>query len=431
MDKKIVIAIMTVVALIAVSAAALVIMTKDNTDMSYNTDGIRVTIYGNANGDDVIDEKDKRIIEKIVSDDIKDWKTKYIYADADQDGKITDADAKVVQNYIDRKTTTLYYKDFFGTIAHIPYPIGNSVGIDHPYPAFIMAAAGVYDKLTAVDDASPMYYDDSVLPGLSKMKIIGSSTKITLEQVKAANIDAFIIYSNWPGHCYLYEEAAKSGLADKVAFISVDIQQLDGASGTLMIGALFNTNDSVKISQEYAGKVDAIKTKLESSNIAKETVIFDYIAQWGSDYYQYIAGGAANPVSKLAVKFTKEYENAGNIMVDEETLVAASKNVPIIIQFQKPAGVERADMDKYLKERIQDMLTKTDAYSMKKIYAIDSDIINGVAGAYFGAYLTAAMFYDTIDYNDAIKELEDFLKNYIPAKIDSSLGYAYTNKDLF
>ena len=353
-----------------------------------------------------------------------------MYADANQDGKITSADADVVQKYIDRKPTTLYYKDYFGTIAHVPYPIGNKVGVDHPYPAFIMAAAGVYDRLVAVDDASPMYYDDSVLPGLSKMKIIGSSTKITLEQVAAAGVDAFMIYSNWPGHCYLYDEAEKSGLANRIAFISVDIQQLDGASGTLMVGALFNTGDSVSKSLDYASKIDKIKDKLDGMNVAKKTVIFDYIAKWGSDYYQYIAGGAANIVSKKAVKFTAAYENAGNIMVDEETLVAASKGVPIIIQFQTPSGVERTSMDAYLKERIQSMLTKTDAYADKEIYAIDSDIINGVSGAYFGAYLTAAMLYDSVDYYDAVKDLEYFLKNFLPSKVNSGKGYAYTNKEL-
>lgn len=430
MDKKIVIAAIIVIALIAVAAAALLMLPKDSTDMSSKTDDIRVTIFGNANGDDVIDEKDKKIIEKIAADDIKDWKSKYMYADANQDGKITSADADVVQKYIDRKPTTLYYKDYFGTIAHVPYPIGNKVGVDHPYPAFIMAAAGVYDRLVAVDDASPMYYDDSVLPGLSKMKIIGSSTKITLEQVAAAGVDAFMIYSNWPGHCYLYDEAEKSGLANRIAFISVDIQQLDGASGTLMVGALFNTGDSVSKSLDYASKIDKIKDKLDGMNVAKKTVIFDYIAKWGSDYYQYIAGGAANIVSKKAVKFTAAYENAGNIMVDEETLVAASKGVPIIIQFQTPSGVERTNMDAYLKERIQSMLTKTDAYADKEIYAIDSDIINGVSGAYFGAYLTAAMLYDSVDYDDAVKDLEYFLKNFLPSKVNSSKGYAYTNKEL-
>ena len=430
MEKKMIYAIVAVVVLIAAASVAIFLITQ-NTDMSSKTEDIRVTIYGNANGDDVIDEKDKKIIEKIVSDDIKDWKQKYIYADANQDGRITKEDAQVVQNYIDKKKTTLYYKDYFGNVAHIPYPIGDKVGIDHPYPAFVMATVGIYDKLVAVDDASPMYYDDSVLPGLSNMKIIGSSTMITLEQVAAANIDAFIIYSNWQGCCYLYPEAAKSGLADRVAFITVDIQQQDGVSGSLMMGALFNTDDSVKVAADYAKSVDKIIDKLENGRFTKETVAFNYIAKWGTDYYYYLCGGGANPVSKKAVNFTKAYENAGNIMVNEEQLVADTKGVPIIIQFQAPSGVDRADMKSYLKDRINDMLTKTDAYADKEIYAIDSDIINGVAGAYFGAYLTAAMFYDSVDYNDAIKELEHFLKDFVPAKKNSSIGFAYTNDELF
>ncbi|MBQ7405854.1 MAG: dockerin type I repeat-containing protein, partial [Candidatus Methanomethylophilaceae archaeon] len=150
MDNKLIYVAVAVIALAVIGVAATTLI-SDDTDMSSETDGIRVTIYGNANGDDVIDVKDKMIIEKIIDDGINDWKDKYIYADANQDGKITSADATVIQKYIDREETTLYYKDYFGNVAHIPYPIGDKVGVDHPYPALLMATAGIYDKLSAVD----------------------------------------------------------------------------------------------------------------------------------------------------------------------------------------------------------------------------------------------------------------------------------------
>ena len=429
MDNKLIYVAVAVIALAVIGVAATTLI-SDDTDMSSETDGIRVTIYGNANGDDVIDVKDKMIIEKIIDDGINDWKDKYIYADANQDGKITSADATVIQKYIDREETTLYYKDYFGNVAHIPYPIGDKVGVDHPYPALLMATAGIYDKLSAVDDASLMYYDDSTLPGLYDMDIIGSSTKITLEQVAAADVDAFIIYSNWPGCCYLYKEAEKSGLANDVAFITVDIKAEDGVTGTLMLGALFNTGDSVKISKDYSDRIETILDSIEKADIKEEKVIFDYIAKFGTDYYQYIAGGAANIESNLVVDFTDAYANAGNIMVDEETLVAASKGVPIIIQFQAPQGVPRTDMKEYLQERIDDMLKNTDAYADKRIIAIDSDIINSV-GAFYGAYVTAALLYGTFEYDDAVEQLEYFLKNFTPSKIQSSEGYLYSSEQLF
>ena len=429
MDKKMIIAIVAVVALIA-AAGAIVLLTANGTDMSSKTDGIRVTIYGNANGDDVIDEKDKKIIEKIVSDNIQDWKKDYIYADANQDGFITQADADVVQNYIDKKSTTLYYKDYFNNVAHIPYPIGDKVGIDHPYPGLLMATAGLYDKLCAVDDMTSMYYDESTFPGLNDMKIIGSSTKITLENVKAAGVDAFIIYSNWGGCCYLYKEAEKSGLADKVAFISVDIKADDGVAGTLMLGALFNTKDSMDIALDYTKKIETIMSEIEKADIKKETVTFDYIAKFGGDLYQYICGGGTNTISKLVVNFTPEYENAGSVMVTEETLVAASKGMPIIIQFQAPQGVARADMKEYLQNCVDTLLKNTDAYKTKEIYAVDSDIINSV-GAYYGAYVTAALLYGVFDYEKAEEYVAYFLKNFTPAKTQSTVGFMYDSDDLF
>ncbi len=436
MDKKIAYIAVAIIAIVAIAAITL-LMTgnssndkSDNTDMSSETDGIRLTIFGNANGDDVIDEKDKAIVEKIVSDNIADWKSKYVYADANQDGSITSADAEVIQSYIDRKSTTLYYLDYFGNVAHIPYPIGDKVGVDHPYPALLMATAGLYDKVYAVDDMTGMYYDETTFPGLNDMRIIGSSTKITLEQVAASGVDAFIIYSNWSGCCYLYEQADKSGLADKVAFISVDIKADDGYTGTLMLGALFNDGNSMDTALDYARMTKEVTEALDSAKIDKETVVFDYIAKFGDDYYQYICGGATNIVSYKVVNFTEEYKDKGSVMVDEETLVAAAKGIPIFIQFQAPSGVERADMKEYLQERMQAMLTKTDAYSSEEIYAVDSDLINSV-GAIFGAYVTGAMLYDAFDYEKAKEYVAYFLKNFTPSKPQSIDGFMYTNTELF
>ena len=429
MDNKTVLIAVGVVALLAI-ASAVVIMTADDTDMSSETEGIRVTIYGNANGDDVIDARDKAIIEKIVEDGITDWRDDYVYADADQDGKITSADADVVQSYIDRESTTLYYKDYFGNVAHIPYPIGDRVGVDHPYPALLMATTGLYDLVCAVDDMTGMYYDDSTFPGLYDMDIIGSSTQITLEQVAAADVDAFIIYSNWGGCCYLYEQAEKSGLADDVAFITVDIKAADGVTGTLMLGALFNTMDSVEVSLDYTERIEGIVQEIEDADFEKSTVMFDYIAKFGDDYYQYLCGGVANAVSAIVVDFPAGYEDAGNIMVDEETMVAATKGMPIIIQYQAPQGVARADMKEYVQDITHSLLRNSDAYATQEIIAIDSDVVNSV-GAFYGAYITAALLYGVFEYEDAVEKLEYFLANFTPAKVQSAEGFVYSSGEIF
>ena len=66
MEKKTAIVVVLAVALVAVVVAVLMTASEDGgLDMSYAED-VKVKIYGNANGDDVIDSKDIGVIEEIV-----------------------------------------------------------------------------------------------------------------------------------------------------------------------------------------------------------------------------------------------------------------------------------------------------------------------------------------------------------------------------
>ena len=66
MEKKTAIVAVLAVALVAVVVAVLMTASEDGgPDMSYAED-VKVKIYGNANGDDVIDSKDIGVIEEIV-----------------------------------------------------------------------------------------------------------------------------------------------------------------------------------------------------------------------------------------------------------------------------------------------------------------------------------------------------------------------------
>ena len=38
---------------------------------------------------------------------------------------------------------------------------------------------------------------------------------------------------------------------------------------------------------------------------------------------------------------------------------------------------------------------------------------------------------DSVDYDDAVKELEHFLKDFVPAKKDSAEGFTFTAEELF
>ncbi|MBR2255229.1 MAG: hypothetical protein IJ856_05400, partial [Candidatus Methanomethylophilaceae archaeon] len=97
MDKKIMFAIIAVVIVAIAAVAVFMVLNKSESEdhSSVSFDDTRLRIYGNANGDDVIDKTDVSIVKWIVSsntdnDSTNDvnWKTTYPLADANYDGKV-------------------------------------------------------------------------------------------------------------------------------------------------------------------------------------------------------------------------------------------------------------------------------------------------------------------------------------------------------
>ena len=94
---------------VAGCAAALTVIGGDDKEVEVNPDesSIRLRIYGNANGDDYINNDDIKIVQKIIDENIVDWKKTYYFADADHDGKITENDIDVIKKIINGEKTKM------------------------------------------------------------------------------------------------------------------------------------------------------------------------------------------------------------------------------------------------------------------------------------------------------------------------------------
>lgn len=123
MDKKMAIALAVVIIVIA-AAAAIIVATNDDKDggykpAAYDDSDVRLRIFGNADGNDVIDSKD-------------------VYATGEN-------------KHLD---------------AYVNYPIGHKVGCEFTM-ADILGVLGVYDYFSATDDVTPKNYCDQTYPGLA------------------------------------------------------------------------------------------------------------------------------------------------------------------------------------------------------------------------------------------------------------------------
>ncbi|MDY5678649.1 MAG: hypothetical protein SPF21_01690, partial [Candidatus Methanomethylophilaceae archaeon] len=91
----------TAIALVAIIivAGAAIIITHNNGNSNDSTVPGQLLIYGNADGDNNLDQDDVKYIEDIISGK----KTKTTFADANQDGTINQKDIDLVNTLISGK----------------------------------------------------------------------------------------------------------------------------------------------------------------------------------------------------------------------------------------------------------------------------------------------------------------------------------------
>ncbi|MBR2254639.1 MAG: ABC transporter substrate-binding protein [Candidatus Methanomethylophilaceae archaeon] len=161
-SKVIAAAVVVVVAVVVVACAAVLLSGNGNSGKEYgdstNVEG-RLTIFGNANHDDYIDERDVETIQSIIdgktTPEYFDCVLTYggntvqrCFADANCDGKVDLADLNQVKDMVDRKNgIQVKYYDCDGVVAACTYPIGNNLCIT--YKAFYEASSilGIEDKV--------------------------------------------------------------------------------------------------------------------------------------------------------------------------------------------------------------------------------------------------------------------------------------------
>ncbi len=168
MDKKTLTVIAVVVVLVVVIAAVFVIM-SGNSDKQSRSDAtdVRLTVFGNANGDDYLDNDDVQYIQDIIdgkkslSDAPKVQvlteygTTKYTaryWADANCDGSVNSSDLNIVKNLVNKtKGTEVKFFDVDSMVGTCTYPLTTyAVGYKSNYEAELIL--GNVKNCTFVDN---------------------------------------------------------------------------------------------------------------------------------------------------------------------------------------------------------------------------------------------------------------------------------------
>lgn len=102
MDKKITAILIVAVIVVAGMGVAAVVMNNDSNSQDVKATG-NLPVYGNANNDDHIDDRDIELMKELIADESKD-RTAYPFLDANQDGKLDSSDIEIVEKIINRES---------------------------------------------------------------------------------------------------------------------------------------------------------------------------------------------------------------------------------------------------------------------------------------------------------------------------------------
>lgn len=161
MNKKILAVVVVAILLVAGVAAAVYALNQDD-----DSDDVKVTgnlpVFGNANNDDYMDSRDIDVLKDIIDKGTWD-KEAYPYADANQDGSITQDDIDLVNKIIADESCTLYYLDFENKVTEQSFPVAcDRICINRYFFAEVVDILGLFDHIVLAstkltEDRSHMY----------------------------------------------------------------------------------------------------------------------------------------------------------------------------------------------------------------------------------------------------------------------------------
>jgi len=272
-----------------------------------------LAVYGNANLDDTIDEKDITCISDIMRGTIKTTEL----ADANNDGKVDEQDIQQVEKIINKSEDRLTYLDIFGEAVTVNKPIKRLVnmgwnGID------VTRALGAENLLVAVGsnyrENTPTCY-----PVISKLPAVGD-TADNCDYEKVISLNPNAVQTNLEANWAVAESGRTQYKKFKdnlpgIPLISLNVRELENLSRNIRTyGYIIDKEDE---SREFADWIQEQKSLLESrigtlSEKDRKKVYFEYRryqTKGSGDRYSksYIMAGGKNIADDMIGPDSSQY----------------------------------------------------------------------------------------------------------------------------
>lgn len=446
MDKKTLTVIAVVVVLVVVIAAVFVIM-SGNSDKQSRSDAtdVRLTVFGNANGDDYLDNDDVQYIQDIIdgkkslSDAPKVQvlteygTTKYTaryWADANCDGSVNSSDLNIVKNIVNKtKGTEVKFFDVDSMVGTCTYPLTTyAVGYKSNYEAELIL--GNVKNCTFVDnqvgdggsyapwfqmflDQNPECYGSRFTP------------------------DYEVFLDDAPSYILSGTRAwFDKNMEETVAPLGMDVVRLPfwedttTVAGILTLGCLCNLDAAAQSYAEKADKVlDYIQDYISGIKDEDRPLIFagyngTSISTWHNGIQELIeAAGGRTPYD---VGFTNGSIDAEGVAVMNPDWIVFDMYYGFMETDDQPAEYN------YIYDQGQTNNRYFNAIAGSRAYYYDQVLILG-QGVYMGpaSYIGIAWVFNHIYPNAKQFDVQSMLKDYISTYHSDKASTDYMNQDCF
>lgn len=298
MNSKLLAIIVAVI--VCVAGASVALLTFDNNDNTSDVEKTgRLMIFGNANNDDTIDEKDIDLIDNIISTGI--WnKAENPYADADNSSKVDEDDVTFVHSMIDKTASSIYYLDVDGNVNSVVYPVNYFITLG-TYAANAAIELNLCDKVVG-RNSSKSWSESDFWKGIEdKPELGGGSTGVDIGLVsKLENKDAIFTKSGGLENEADFETAG-------IDVVRLDFNSIDQISSILMMGYMTQAEERAhELANFYDDILDKATELSDKHADSLATALVVYMA-----VYVYSDVGSHGSIAESAgIKDVWQYDSA-------------------------------------------------------------------------------------------------------------------------
>ena len=363
------------------------------TAMAASAADFTLSIYGNANMDDTINDQDTAYVQDVIHG----TKAATNLSDANHDGTIDEKDIDQIKQIIDGTEKKLVVQDDAGDAIAIDMPVASAITGDRSH-AEAMRAIKATDRIIAVTKGIE---DQSVFfPELSKLPSVAS------EYGKDPDWEAIL---NLKPTIYITQYADDKKQLPRIQVVLLKLWEPSGFEERIVkLGYIFDRRDeAIQYIKWHNDTIESIKDRIEGqSEKSQPRILLASVYADGIHVHTNRSGGGQIP-DIIGVKILGGDLIGSHPLLDSEWVI--KQNPEVILLLDVPDSVKKgyntsdtSEMAAYRNDFMNNTIfKKLDAVKNKRVYVLD-----GKSMTYSGSYILSIAYMAKLFYPEVFRDFD-------------------------